>query len=208
MWLCYFFFTKFRAGTVGHKWERSCYCQSFGRNLNNNPRGPGSSPPTWLDPRKRRRWHKNKKLTKTMINKLNKTREKTFHIHHHNNKNTKKKMDWEGKEKLEAETKRFAPPLWKVVAKRSASIDSFGEKGLLELERKSFIFQFLTTGKIIRKSTLPTPVQTFPSPPLRRLVCLAIPTQAPDTSAGCWMSKKSLDTQLGLLTLCEMISGG
>jgi hypothetical protein len=51
--LCYckiifllFFLTKFRAGIAGRKLERSCYCQSFGRNPNNNPRESGSSPRT------------------------------------------------------------------------------------------------------------------------------------------------------------------
>jgi hypothetical protein len=45
-----------------------------------------------------------------MIN-IEQNQGKTFHIHHNNNNNNTKKMDWEGKEKLEAETKRFAPPL-------------------------------------------------------------------------------------------------
>lgn len=40
--------TKFRAGIAGHKWERSCYCQPFGRNLNNNPPRHASFLPTWI----------------------------------------------------------------------------------------------------------------------------------------------------------------
>ncbi len=95
-----------------------------------------------------------------------------------------------GKKKLEAETKRFAPAHGLKSAKRSVSIDSFGVKGTLELERKSFIFQFLTTGKIIRKSTFPTPDQTFPLRTRRRMFDYSN-THAP---ASRWMAKKSLDT--------------
>lgn len=46
--------TKFRAGIAGHKWERSCYCQPFGRNLNNNPPRHASSLPTWIKKKKMR----------------------------------------------------------------------------------------------------------------------------------------------------------